>query len=431
MKKVHFIGIGGIGISALALYYFSKGWEVSGSDVAESDVTENLKKKGIDINIGHNKEYLKDDTERVIYSVAVKEDNPEIQKAKDLSIKISTYAQALAELTKENFTIAISGSHGKGSTTAMLALIMIEAGLDPTVIIGTRLKEFGGTNFREGKNKYLLIEADEYDRSFLNYSPEIAVITNIDAEHLDIFKNLEGVIETFNKYIKNLKEDSKLILNKSDANSEKAKEGYKGEVVYLEGGNKWNLQVPGEFNQLNAEAAWQVGKILGVDKVIAEKALEKYKGAWRRMEELESKVGYKGAIFFADYGHHPTEIKATTKAVKEEYPNKKLLLIFQPHQAKRLAALFEDFTTAFSHADELVLLPTYEVVGREAEITKTCKDLYKEIEKRNESNKSNQKAYYLQSLDEALKLIQEQVVIFMGAGNIDSEVRKHFKSKLL
>ena len=169
MKKIHFVGIGGIGMSALARYYFSEGWGVSGSDLVESEITNNLKKEGIDIKIRHDESHLESDTERVVYSVAVEADNPELQKAKKLNIQTSTYAEALAELTKENFTIAISGSHGKGSTTAMLALIMIEAGLDPTVIIGTRLKEFGGTNFRAGEGKHLLIEADEYDRSFLNY----------------------------------------------------------------------------------------------------------------------------------------------------------------------------------------------------------------------------------------------------------------------
>jgi len=409
-------------MSALARYYFSKDWKVSGSDLAESEITNNLKKEGVDIKIGHGEDYLEDDVERVIYSVAVGNDNKELQKAKKLNIQISTYAEALAELTKENFTIAISGSHGKGSTTAMLSLIMIEAGLDPTVIIGTRLKEFGGTNFRAGGGKYLLIEADEYDRSFLNYSPNIVAVTNVDREHLDVFKDIDGVVGAFNQYIKNLDKDSTVVLNKNDTNSEKIILGYDGKVVYFEKGD-WDLQVPGEFNQMNAEAAWQVAKVLGVDKDTAAVALKKYNGAWRRMEEIEPIRGYEDAVFYSDYGHHPTEILATTKAIKEKYPDRELLLVYQPHQVKRLEALFDDFAKAFVNVDELVLLPVYEVAGREGEKGKTSEDLANEIKQ--------QKAHYLQSFDEALQLIKDQVVIFMGAGDIDKEVRQHFKSKLL
>jgi len=430
MKKIHFVGIGGIGTSALARYYFSNGWTISGSDLAESEITRGLAKEGVDIKIGHDGNNLDEDAERVVYSIAVAGDNTELQKARKLNIKTLTYAEALAELTKKYFTIAISGSHGKGTTTGMLALIMIEAGLDPTVIIGTRLKEFGGTNFRAGKGKYLLIEADEYDRSFLNYSPNIAVVTNVDAEHLDVFKDIDGVVGAFNQYIKHLSKDSVLVLNKNDENKERIALGYAGKIIYFNKG-EWSLQVPGEFNQSNAEAAWQAAKILGVKKSIAREALKKYRGAWRRMELLEPIEGYDGAVFYSDYGHHPTEIVATTKALKNKYRDKKLLLIYQPHQVKRLEALFNEFVDAFSNVDELVLMPVYEVAGREGNTGKTSKNLRDAINEKNIKSGSGQEVRYLQSLDEALKLIQEQVVIFMGAGDIDKEVRKHFVSKLM
>ena len=182
---------------------------------------------------------------------------------------------------------------------------------------------------------------------------------------------------------------------------------------------------------MNAEAAWQVAKALGVEKDVAVKALKKYNGAWRRMEEIEPIKGYEGAIFYSDYGHHPTEIIATTKAIKEKYPDKKLLLVFQPHQVKRLEALFDGFVSAFESVDELVLLPVYEVAGREGEQGKTSEDLTETIKERNKKLGTEQGVHYLQSFDEALKLIQEQIVVFMGAGDIDNEVRKHFKSKLL
>jgi len=425
MKKVHFIGIGGIGMSALARYYFSNGWEVSGSDLAQSEITDNLKNEGIKISIGHKEDNLKDDVDKVVYSVAIEEDNPELQKANKISIETSTYAEGLAELTEKYFTIAISGSHGKGSTTAMLALIMIESGLDPTVVIGTRLKEFGGTNFRAGGSKYLLIEADEYDRSFLNYKPNIVVVTNVDAEHLDVFGDIDGVVGAFNQYIKNLDKDSKVILNKNDTNSERIALGYEGEIIYFDKG-EWDLSVPGEFNQLNAEAAWQAAKLLDVEKQVAEKALKEYRGAWRRMEEIEPLEGYEGAVFYADYGHHPTEILATTGAIKEKYSDRELLLVYQPHQVKRLEALFDDFVDAFTNVDELVLLDVYEVAGREGEKGKTSEDLVGAIKEKHGS-----RVQYLQSFSEALKLVGEQVVVFMGAGDIDKEVRKYFRSKLL
>ena len=181
--KIHLIGIGGIGVSALAQYYLSKGHDVSGSDLVASEITEMLEKKGVKIR---PQGALSDDgVDLVVHSPAVKHDNPEYKKAKELGVKAQSYPEALGELTKEFYTIAVAGAHGKSTTTAMIALVLIKAGLDPTVIVGTKLKEFGGSNFRSGKSKFLVIEACEYDASFLSYEPKIIVITNIDKEHLD------------------------------------------------------------------------------------------------------------------------------------------------------------------------------------------------------------------------------------------------------
>ena len=434
MQKIHFVGIGGIGVSALARYYLSEGWSVTGSDIAESEITKNLEKEGVKIHIGHDEANLNEDTNHVVYSVAVEEKNLELQKARKLNLKTSTYAEALAELTKNHFTIAVAGSHGKGTTTSLLALMMIEAGLDPTVIIGTKLKEFGGKNFRKGTGKYLLIEADEYNYSFLNYSPSITIVTNTDKEHLDVFKNIDGVITAFNTYLKNLSSDATVIVNAEDQYSEIITESVKAKVIHFNmpnGKETWDLQVPGDFNQLNTEAAWQAAKILGIKRSIAEAAAYKYEGAWRRMEEMSPIRDYDNAVIYSDYAHHPTEIRVTIKAMKDKYPGKRLLVIFQPHQVRRLTASFSDFVSCFEEASELVLLPVYEVAGREVKTGKTSEDLKEAIEKYNESESIRQKVYGLQTFDEALKLIEEQVVIFMGAGSIDGEVRKHFRSKLL
>lgn len=437
MKRIHFIGIGGIGVSALARYYLSKGLEVSGSDLVSSEITKSLEKEGVRIYIGHDAKNIEEGTEKVVYSAAVGKDAPgfvERQRAKELKIPTGTYSEALGELTKKYTTIAVAGSHGKGTTTAMLSLMIIEAGLDPTVIVGTRLKEFDGKNFRAGGGDYLVMEADEYDRSFLNYKPNIAVVTNVDNDHLDIFGDINGVIEVFNQYLKNLPDSSLAIVNAQDKYTEKIIEGVRSEIVYFDMPaefNSWNLQVPGKFNQLNAEAAWQAAKAIGVKREVAENAVSRYMGAWRRMEPLEPIKGFENAVVYADYGHHPTEILLTTKAFKEKYPERSIFLIFQPHQVKRLDMLFDEFKICFRNVDELVLLPVYQVAGREEDIGKTSEDLTKEIEKYNKDNGINQSVSYLQSLDEALRLIDEQVVIFMGAGDIDNEVRKHFRSKLL
>ena len=200
--KIHFIGIGGIGVSALAQYYLEKAHEISGSDLTASEITEFLKGKGIKIFIRNSTENIKRNFDLVIYSPAVKPDNPELKSYKEKGIKCLSYPEALGELTKEYFTIAVSGSHGKSTTTAMIALILIKAELDPTVIVGTKLKEFGNSNFKMGNGKCLVIEACEYDSSFLRYQPEIIVITNIDKEHLDYFKTFANVKKAFKKTIK-------------------------------------------------------------------------------------------------------------------------------------------------------------------------------------------------------------------------------------
>jgi len=217
--KIHFIGIGGIGVSALARYYLAKGVEVSGSDLAFSEITDALKKIDAKIFIGpHSAENLANNTDMIIYSPAVQPDNPEMKEAKKRRIKIQSYPEALGELTKKYFTIAVSGAHGKSTTTAMVSLVMEKAGLDPTVIIGTKLREFQNSNCRVGNGKYFVIEADEWNASFLNYWPQIIVLTNIEKEHLDYYKTLANELKTFREYVGHLPKEGVLIVNKDDEN---------------------------------------------------------------------------------------------------------------------------------------------------------------------------------------------------------------------
>jgi len=432
MSRIHFIGIGGIGVSSLARFFLSHGEQVSGSDLAESDLLEELKKEGVEIYNGHYERNIHPDVGRVIYSAAVKTDNPELKTAREYGIRTQSYAQALGEITKEYYTIAVSGSHGKSTTTAMLALILEKAKLDPTVIIGTKLREWKGKNFRKGKSKYLVIEADEWNRSFHEYHPQIAVITNIDNEHLDTYNDFKGVVSGFEKYIDRIPENGYLIANAKDKalfKIAKALQQKKNMRVVLYNEKKFqehNLQVPGIHNQVNAEAAWQVAKLLGVQRSTAEAVFNKFTGTWRRMERLKvlKKTGFSSIIMYSDYAHHPTEIQATLAALRSEYPKACLICVFEPHQQDRLTRLFNDFVRSFKAADKAVILPFYKVAGREAGNGKDSFDLAQAMKH------SKPNTFFAPDFDAAIKLIKnentraQKVVVFMGAGDIDTKIRK-------
>ncbi len=440
MANIHFVGIGGIGLSALAQFFLSRGNKVAGSDIKASVITDFLKQKGIKIYIGHNEGNINAAIDLMVYSAAVNiANNPEIQKAKKMNIKILSYAEALSQLTKDFFTIAISGSHGKSTTTSILALVLIEAGFDPTVIVGTKLKELGNSNFRLGKSKYLVIEADEYNKSFLNYKTDIIVVTNIDKEHLDTYKNINDIIENFALYFSNLKPKGFLIVNKKDKNSLKSLKIYLSRkrttktIFYNQKKPNFNLLIPGDFNKVNAEAAFTATRVLGIKENIARKSIENYSGSWRRMEILKKE---KNRIFMSDYAHHSTEIKETLKALKDFYKNRKIIVVFQPHQLQRLNLLFNDFVKAFEFCDELIILPVFRVKGREkGDFKKDSKNLFKAIKKhRHKLLKNIEFAENFESAIAIINKIQQPrqnkigrgkpfVAVFMGAGDIDEKIR--------
>jgi UDP-N-acetylmuramate--alanine ligase len=431
--KVYFIGIGGIGVSALAQYYFAKGHEVSGSDLVASEITDFLKNQGIKINIGQKSENIKQDIDLAVYSPAVKIDNPEYKKVKKLGIKIQSYPEALGELTKNHFTIAVSGSHGKSTTTAMIALVLIKAGLDPTVIVGTKVKEFSGqgglasdegNNFRDGKSKVLVIEACEYDSSFLYYLPKIAVVTNVDKEHLDYFKTFANVKKAFLKFIMRLPADGFLVFNIDNEFIPRFEQpkfktaGYSLEQPEAKKIKK-SLKVPGSHNVSNALAALQVARILEIPDEIIFGALSEFKGTWRRFETKNVSVNGKKIIIISDYAHHPNEILATIKAAREKYPKKFITCVFQPHQYQRTHYLFNDFVKVFQLAiiDEFIITDIYDVAGRETKTIKksvSAKKLVKKI------NKDSVKYFSLCDIEEYIKksIKNIDVLIIMGAGDI-------------
>lgn len=424
--KIHFVGIGGIGVSALAQYYLSKGHIVSGSDLVSSEVTDFLKEKGAKILLGpHSENNLSNDTDLVVFSPAIRPENLEYKKAKDLKIRLQSYPTALGELTREYFTIAVSGTHGKSTTTAMLALVLSKAGLDPTVIVGTKLKEFGNTNFKEGKSKILVIEADEHFASFLNYWPRIIVLTNIEKEHLDFYKSLNNILKTYKQYILHLGQDGILVANKEDKNIAKIAKKGKHEVVFYSIKQKESLRlkhilkVPGRHNIYNALAVLTVAKILGISHKTSITALSKFKGSWRRFDLKKGKANSKNITVISDYGHHPTEVFATLKSVREKYPNKKLWCVFQPHQYQRTYYLLSDFVKTFksSPIDNIIITDIYDVAGREekkinAEVSAEL--LVRKIDKKN--------VIYLptNSVEKYVKenIKQGEVLVIMGAGDI-------------
>lgn len=425
--KAHFIGIGGIGISALARYYLAQGWRVSGSDIALSDITDDLEKIGAIIYSGsRNLEEITPSI--VIYSPAVRQDDPEIEDARRLGIKLMSYPQALGELTKRCKTIAIAGAHGKSTTTAMIALMMIDANLDPTVIVGTKIREFGNSNFRLGKSQNLIIEACEYDKSFLNYWPQISVITNIEMDHMECYRNETRLIGVFREFAGHTPENGALVIYSGDKNSAKiAREFKKVRSNVIEyslsqpeakkiGGL---LQIPGEHNVANALAALAVGRLLGIpdDKIFA--SLAKYKGVWRRFEESQGSVNGKKITLVSDYGHHPTQIRLTMAAAREKWPQKKIICVYQPHQAYRTYLLFDEFVRALksSPLDLVFITDIYQVANREKQsIIKrvSSKKLAKAVGR--ENVKYIPTDLIMDRLDKEIS--GGEILLIMGAGNI-------------
>ncbi|MCP6718785.1 MAG: UDP-N-acetylmuramate--L-alanine ligase [Patescibacteria group bacterium] len=423
--KIHFIGIGGIGVSALARYYLSKGHKISGSDLTSSEITEALEKLGVKISIGeHKAENLQKNTDSVVYSPAIMPTNPEMKKAKEKKIKIQSYPEALGELTKKHFTIAVAGSHGKSTITAMIGVLLTKAKLDPTVIVGTKVKEFGDSNCRVGKSKYLVIEADEHFGSFLNYFPEIIVLPTLEVDHLDYYKNLDNLLKAFKRFVANLKKNGFLVVNSDDKNVRKVTALRDENKIYYSLKDKdvkrlrKILKIPGEFNVANALAALAVARILKIPDEISFKHFSEYEGSWRRFEIIKIKKP-KSYTLINDYGHHPTQVRVTLKAAREKYPKKEIWCIYQPHQHERTHYLFDEFVEAFKQApvDKLIITDIYDVVGREKRGIKkraNSKELVKAVDKSSVT--------YL-SKGEIQKFLEEnirggEIVILMGAGDI-------------
>ena len=434
IKKFHFIGIGGIGMSGIAQILLEMGYQVSGSDLSENKNTRLLREKGAKIYIGHKPENL-NDAQVVVYSSAVKPDNPEIQEAKRRNIPVIPRGEMLAELFKLKEGIAVSGSHGKTTTTSMIAEILINAGLEPTVIIGGRLKRLG-TNAKLGKGELLVSEADESDGSFLKLQPAVAVITNVDKEHLDFYGSFDRVKEAFEQFMNSVPFYGFSVVNLDDETlSQLVKRSHERVITYginsqalvrakelsLKGGRyefklefkgreigRVHLGIAGIHNVYNALAAISVALELGVPFEVIKRSLEEFRNAERR---LELKGFYKNSPVYDDYGHHPTEIKAVINSLKDMYPDRKLLVVFQPHRYSRTYHLFNEFVEVLKGIDKLIVTDIYPA---------SEKNVYGVSA---EELASKSEAIFAEDKEEVFKKVKEiheegDVILFLGAGSI-------------
>lgn len=440
-RNIHCIGIGGIGLSAIAEILISRGYNVSGSDMSESEITEHLKEAGATIYKSHRKENV-ENADLVVYSAAVAEENPEIVRARERNIPIASRAEVLGILMDEySAGIAISGTHGKTTTTSMAALVLNEAKLDPTILVGGRLEEIGG-NVRVGKGDFFITEACEYRDSFLELRPDIEVILNIDSDHLDYFKDIDHIVNSFEQFAKNVPKSGKIIAYDSNpfvsevirdrenvityGYNEKSDFVIEGVRFDEEGMPSFNirfngeeagihLSVPGEHNILNAVAAFACCVTLGVDAKLTAATLGKYRGTQRRFDIVG--VTDNGVKVVDDYAHHPTEIKATISAA-HNIPHEKLWILFQPHTYTRTLALFDQFADAFGQADVLILADIY--AARERDIYNVSSEkLAREIK----GHHNGKEVHYMESFDKIKDFVMENagkgdLVITMGAGDI-------------
>lgn len=356
-SRVHFIGIGGIGMSGLARLFLHEKKVVSGSDRSPSAITDALKQEGVTIFNEQVASNISAHYDLIVYTEAMSPDHEEMVAAKALGVPMVNYFTALGMVANEYYLIAVSGSHGKTTTTAMLIDIFEAAGLDPSAIVGS-LRAKSKSNYRAGKSKYFIVEACEYKRDFLSLKPDVLIITNLEHEHVDYYKDLASVQAAFRELALVVPEDGHVIANLGEASIKPVVAGIGATVIdYSKLFNPLRrLTTPGAHNQMNAAAAVAAATLVGVTTAAADAALAQFGGTWRR---FEYKGEVHGAKVYDDYGHHPTEIKATMLGARELYPDRQIKLIYQPHMYSRTKDLWDDFVKVLRSADQLILLPIY------------------------------------------------------------------------
>jgi UDP-N-acetylmuramate--alanine ligase len=464
MKHVHFIGIGGSGLSAIARLLLESGYTVSGSDRALTPFADEIRHAGATVYIGHHPRNIAG-ADEVVMSSAVSADNPEVQAAKHSKIPVYKRADFLGQLMADKKGIAIAGTHGKTTTTAMTTWVLHELGRDPSFIVGGVLNNLG-VNAHAGKGNAFVIEADEYDNMFLGLKPQIAVVTSIEHDHPDMFPTLEDMYASFEKFVDLLPEDGTLIVNAEDTGAmtlipharqkginhiayyiqsdrtisspywvmaREVKVNQRGGFDFVVSSNlgsaglssvEVSLQVPGKHNVRNALAVFAIGDVLGLPREGVAKALGKFTGTGRRFQ-LRGEVN--GISIFDDYAHHPTKIKATLEGARARYPDRRIWAVWQPHTYSRTQTLFLEFSRAFKDADEVIVTEVY--AAREPKQDFTSAEVV--------SAMAHMSARYIETLPEVTSYLLRNlkpgdVVIVMSAGDADqisTELVKAFQER--
>ncbi len=439
--RIHFIGIGGISMSGLAQVLLQEGFRISGSDSKQSALTDRLSQSGAEIYYGQRASNIAPDTQLVVYTAAIHPDNPEYQRAAELAIPMLSRAELLGQIMRNYETpIAISGTHGKTTTTSMISEILLSADADPTISVGGILPSIGG-NIRVGKSQIFITEACEYTNSFLHFNPKISIILNIDADHLDFFKDLDDIRHSFRLFAEKLPSDGTLIINRDIDGFEEITHDLPCEVLtfsitenadYTAGdirydacGNPsfhcfrkgqylgdFHLQVPGLHNVSNALAAIAVGMKMGLNTAAIQNGLYQFEGTDRRFQ-IKGKIG--GVTIVDDYAHHPTEIRATLTSA-QHFPHRQIWCVFQPHTYTRTSVLLKEFAQALTMADQVVLADIY-AAREQNTIGISSRDLQAEIKKLGTT------CYYFPTFDEIENFLlenctEDDLLITMGAGDI-------------
>ena len=439
IQKIHFVGIGGIGMSGIAEVLINLGYQVSGSDLKESDITRRLASLGGSIAYGHRAENLAE-VDVVVTSTAVNQKNPEVQEAHKRKIPVIPRAEMLAELMRMKYGVAIAGTHGKTTTTSMVATVLSHGDIDPTVVIGGRLDSIG-SNAKLGQGQFLVAEADESDGSFLKLSPTIAVVTNVDADHLDYYRDLDEIRETFIDFINKVPFYGLVVLCLDDANLQgmipevkkrlvtyglTSQADFQASEIEHNGDRttflvhyrnaqlgRLSIRMPGRHNVLNALAAVAVGMELDMPFAAIAEGFQDFGGVGRR---FQIKGVPKDIMIVDDYGHHPVEIKATLAAARSGW-SRRVVAVFQPHRYSRTEALFDEFVTAFYQADHIAVMDIY-AAGEEPRPGVTAENLVAGI-----SEHGHRSCCYTGDTETTVAHLVETVqpgdiVITLGAGNV-------------
>ncbi len=417
--RLYLSGIGGIGLSAYAAHMKAEGHEIFGSDRVSSDLINDLRSQDIEITLKQDGSGLPDGLDLLVYSEAIPEQSPERIEAEKRGVRQISYFHAVGEMTNGKNLICVCGTHGKSSTTAMLALALVDAGLDPSVIVGTKVPQLNGKNWRRGAGDLWIVEACEYRRSFLHLHPRTILITNADGDHFDAFDGESDYQKAFVEFLGNLPKDGVVIAHGEDEESMEIVKSSRKTFIDADQEPLSALSVPGVHMQKNAQLVQALGKLLKIDDEKLRASLKSYSGSWRRMEVKGTTK--EGITVVDDYAHHPTELKATLAAMRFAHAGRRIVCVFQPHTHDRTLKLWNDFASAFKDADQIVITNVYDArPDRDSE--RVDETAFANII----SEKSGRPCILSGSLQETERMLKggilhaNDVLLFAGAGDITS-----------